>query len=188
MTVTIRQVPPDYSGSLKSIPGIPPPSCHLLITRPFDECTDRQKFQKNLLEERRIEQRVGKIIRRLLLKAGIPVLSTDQWLESNPDLYFKVSISLSLLEPFDASVEMRLIQAVLLARDPTIKIEAVTWEYARNCGFYRIDPDDEYQIQNWIYQLVQSEVRQGIHNLVWAYKSDNHIRDKGYDTGPLNEN
>jgi hypothetical protein len=188
MPVSFRSTSPDYSGSLKGLPGIPPPCCLLLISRPFDDYRDRVKCQKIDQQEELMRQRMGKVIRRLLLKAGLPLLSSDQWLEANPDLFFNVSLRVSLLDPFPASVEMKLIQGVLLERDPTIKIKAITWNYESSTAFHRSDEDEEYVVQNRIYHLTQSLVLAGISNLACAYKEDNRIKDKSYNTAPLDGN
>jgi hypothetical protein len=189
MPVSFRTLPPVYSGSLKGLPGIPPPFCLLDISRHFDDYRDREKSQKHDREEALLRQRVGKIVRRLMLKAGLPLLSRDQWLQVNQIPFFKVSISLGLLEPFPAFVEMKLIQEVVLERDPTIKIEAITWNYESGTTYFRrSDAGEESVVQNRINYLIQGPILSGIGNLACTYKEDNRVIGLSYNTGPLDEN
>lgn len=193
MPVSYQPLPPNYSGALKDLAGIPPPFSTINIWCPSDTYRDPQKSQKIDQQEQLTIQRVAKIIRRLLLKAGVPVLGADQWLQENPVLFFKVNISVSILDPFPATVDMKLIQGVLLERDPAIKIDAVTWSYGPTKDhFYRDDEDVEYAIQYQIDNIIRKHVLAGVQSLVYTYKNDNRVNDiqlmdRSYNTGPLDE-
>jgi hypothetical protein len=188
VTNYFRLTPPDYTGSLKGLPGIPPPDCVLLISRSNNDFRDLQKSRQHEQTDDVSRRRIEKLIRRLLLKAGLPVFSTQQWLESHRGLYFKVKVSVSVEEPFSATVEFQLIQEVLLSRDPSIKIEAITWRYGPGTVYFRkSDWEEEELIQSRLYYLHQSNILEGVQDLVCAYRRDNQIPHRSYDGRPLKE-
>jgi hypothetical protein len=188
MINTFRQFPPDYSGSLKGLPGIAPPHCFLFIERPGYDVSDRQQRQRHRQEEDVSRRRIEKFIRRLLIKARVPVLSQEQRVQSHPNHYFIVKISLDLTEPFVTSVEMQMTQEVQLARDPAIKINAVTWHYGPMEKYFdSSDQEEEEVIQNRLYQLLQTNVLEGVHKLACSYKYENQIPHRSYNRRPLNE-
>src|SRR6185369_1869516 len=97
MISRIRPIPPYHTGTLKGLRGVPSPFFILNISRPLGNPEDKQKSQKHLREEEILRQWGGKIIRRLLLKAGIPLLTIEECREPARIICFKVQIDCSLV-------------------------------------------------------------------------------------------
>jgi hypothetical protein len=188
---------PDQAGALKGLPGVPLPFCLLHISYPFDEPTPDRKYEFISRQKMTLSRRIEKIIRRLLLKAGIPILSNTVSTVPQNGLSFHVHISISLLHEgiIDYSVRMELIQEVLLARDPAIKIEAVTWGGHPVTGRYRsAEESEEFLVEEITKHIIQVHIRSEVRSLVSNYRYDNQPDeakqieyDRSYDTGPLND-
>jgi hypothetical protein len=143
---------------------------------------------------RGIERRIEKIIRRLLLKAGITLLSKEQSSKFYNGMMFQVEIAVNLLQEnlICYSVRMQLIEEVLLARDPNIKIEAVIWGSGSFTGYCR--RPKPYAVEEIVEHIIQEHIAGNVRSLVSSYQIDNEPDDlkqrelaRKYDTGPLDE-
>ena len=172
----IRTVPPLQSGSLKGLPGIPLPFCSIHISRIFGDPLSKQNqecYQKSEIAERRIQ----KIIKRMLRKSGVPILGKEEWNEPYERPFFKAEISIDLLPQrrMSSSVEMSLIQEVLLVRDSSIKIEAASWRYGPIRSYSTIydDLDEADSIEYLVERVIRTHIRDGINGFISSYRSDN---------------
>ena len=188
---------PIQSGSLRGLPGIPSPICLFHITCYFEGPDSKQRYEQISQQERTIRRRIQKIIRRLLLKAGVPLLGKEDRSKSYEGMMFQVDISISLLQEdlLSYSVRMQIIQEVLLARDPNIKIEAVTWDGGSITGYSRRqEVKDFYAVEDIVENSIKEHIVEKVRSLASSYWNDNEPDDMKqmesdgrYDTGPLDE-
>jgi hypothetical protein len=190
-----RPFPPIQWGSLKGLPAIPSPFCVFHIGRSFEGPESTQEYKEISQRNRGIERRIEKIIRRLLLKAGVPFLSSEQPSKFYNAMMLQVEIDINLLQEnlFSYSVRMQLVEEVLLARDPNIKIEAVTWGSCPVTGYCR--RHEPYAVEEVVDLIIREHIVKDVRSLASSYLSDNEPddlkqreSDGRYDTGPLDEN
>src|SRR5262249_5829769 len=110
--VRIRLAPPIQSGAFKGLSRVPVPSCHCHILGLSDDLGPGEVRQ----EERILERKVEKIVRRLFLKAGFLLLSVEDSIEI--PLFFQIDISVRVTAKYEisSSVHMEFIQEVFLVR------------------------------------------------------------------------
>lgn len=154
------------AGALRNLPGIIPPMC--FITCFPNESFSREKNQESQEESQLHAQRVSKIIRRMFVKVGIPIIRSG-WDKPFAPPRFEVQVRYGVFrnKPASFSVEMHLIQDVLLARDPSTRIEAVTWSYGPIQGeMYRDgEPDPEWGADR--------NIREGVGKFISSYLYQN---------------
>jgi hypothetical protein len=134
----------------------------------------------------------------LLLEEGIKLLEAEEseGLYGYMRFLVMVDIDQSREGRLTYWVRMQLAQEVLLARDPSIKIEAVTWGGGDPItGYSRCGSRDEAQaLEMLIEEIIRSHIEGRVHDLATSYQVDNepdHLKpeERGgkYDTGPLDE-
>ncbi len=214
-TISIRLSPPDQAGAFTGLLRVPHPSClaHIHESNPrlMETSPQLQQAQERLQDARTlsrvIENRIEKIIRRLLLKLGIPVFAKEDFGKAYDGLFFtiKINIDRSAEGSWSSVVRMEFIQEVLLARDSSIQIEAVTWNNApfrREYGelefthefFARmVEGLGQHELETlrlkWVVnRIIDENIRKGVESFVCAYRRDNPVkRGRSYDTAPLDE-
>jgi hypothetical protein len=154
------------ADSLRNLPGVVPPMCS--ITCFPDVSLSREKDRERQKEAETHAQRVSKVIRRILVKAGIPIIRSG-WDKPFAPPRFEVQVLYGLVhnKPASFSVEMHLIQEVYLARDPNIKIESVTWKYGPIQGERYVDGEPEPE---W---GADRHIREGVANFISSFQSQN---------------
>lgn len=157
----------DQAGSLRDLPGIIPPSCFIITAFP-DQSLSREQNQERMRQAQTQAQRISKIIRRMFVKVGIHIIGPG-WdkLFAPPRFEVQVCYGISPNKPASFSVEMHLIQEVLLARDPNIKIEAVTWKYGPIQGEAYVDGEADPECG------ADPHIREGITKFISSYLFEN---------------
>jgi len=118
-------------------------------------------------------------------KAGIAIIGPE-WRKPVQAPLFEISIQYGAFAESKGSysVEMHLIEEVVLVRDPEIRIEAVTWKYGPRTGTAYIDgePAPESGAERYI--------REGIYSFISSYRFDNRpARESGesFEAQPLRD-